>query len=70
MADSLAPIGAHTAAASPDPAHILMQAINSLERAKAMLLAQYPMYGFAQQHLEAAKQALTALQAIEPNHAH
>ena len=70
MADSLAPIGAHTAAASPDPAHILMQAINSLERAKAMLLAQYPMYGFAQQNLEAAQQAVAALAVIDTGTVH
>ena len=70
MADTLAPIGAHTAATSPDPAHILMQAVNSLERAKAMLLAQYPMYLYAQQNLEAAQQAVTALAAIDTDAVH
>ncbi len=65
MADSLASIGAHAAATSPDPAHILMQAVNSLERAKVMLLAQYPMYGFAQQSLEAAQQAVAELMALD-----
>ena len=64
------PIGAHAAATSPDPAHILMQAINSLERAKAMLLAQYPMYGFAQQNLEAAQRAVAALAAIDTDAVH
>lgn len=57
-------------ATSPDPIQLHIQAVNSLARCRAMLLANEPMYGFAQQHLEAAKQALTALQAIEPNHAH
>ncbi len=72
MADTLDPIVAHAAAAaaSPDPAHILMQAINSLERAKAMLLAQYPMYGFAQQNLEAAQRAVAALAAIDTDAVH
>ncbi len=65
MADSLASIGASAAATTPDPAHLLMQAVNSLERAKAMLLAQYPMYGFAQQNLEAAQQAVAALAAVD-----
>ena len=59
------PIGAHTAATSPDPAHILMQAVNSLATVKACLLANEPMYGFAQQHLQAAQQAVAALAAIE-----
>lgn len=70
MADTLAPIGAHTAATSPDPAHILMQAVNSLERAKAMLLAQYPMYLYAQQNLEAAQQAVAALAALDTDAVH
>jgi len=70
MADSLAPIGAHAAATSSDPAHLLMQAVNSLERAKAMLLAQYPMYGFAQQNLEAAQKAVAALADIDTDAVH
>jgi hypothetical protein len=72
MADTLAPIVAHAAAAaaSPDPAHLLMQAINCMERAKAMLLAQYPMYGFAQQNLEAAQKAVAALAAIDTDAVH
>ncbi len=70
MADSLASIGAHTAATSPDPTHLLMKAVNSLERAKAMLLAQYPMYGFAQQNLEAAQRAVAALAAIDTDAVH
>ena len=57
-------------ATSPDPVQLHIQAMNSLARCKAMLLANEPMYGFAQQHLDAAQQALTALQAVEVNHAH
>ena len=57
-------IGAHTAT-SPDPIQLLMQAVNGLERAKSCLLAQYPMYGFAQQQLEAAQQAVAALSALD-----
>ena len=63
-------IGAHATTPSPDPAHLLMQAVNSLERAKAMLLAQYPMYGFAQQNLEAAQRAVAALAAIDTDAVH
>ena len=70
MADSLASIGAHAAATSPDPAHIFMQAVNSLTRAKAMLLAQRPMYGLALQNLEAAQKAVTALAAIDTDAVH
>lgn len=70
MADTLAPIGAHTAATSPDPAHLLMQAVNCMERAKALLLAQYPMYGFAQQNLEAAQKAVAALADIDTDAVH
>ncbi|CAM3936120.1 hypothetical protein [Paracidovorax anthurii] len=65
MADSLASTGAHTAAVSTDPAHLLMQAINCMERAKACLLVNEPMYGFAQQGLEAAQQAVAALAVID-----
>ena len=36
-------------AASPDLVKLHMQAVNSLERCKAMLLAREPMYLFAQQ---------------------
>lgn len=70
MADTLAPIGAHTAATSPDPAHLLMQAVNCMERAKACLLANEPMYGFAQQGLEAAQKAVAALAAIDSGAVH
>ena len=52
---------------TPDPVQLLMQAVNGLERAKSCLLAQYPMYGFAQQQLELARQAVEALGAIELN---
>lgn len=57
-------------ATSPDPVQLHIQAMNSLARCKAMLLANEPMYGFAQQHLEVAQQALAALQAVEASHAH
>ena len=70
MADSLASIGVQSAAISPDPAHLLMQAINCMERAKACLLANEPMYGFAQQGLEAAQKAVTALAAIDSSAVH
>ena len=49
------------ATAQPDPIRLHIQAVNSLARCKAMLLANEPKYHFAQQHLEAAQQALTAL---------
>lgn len=55
---------------SPAPIQLHIQAMNSLARCKAMLLANEPMYGFAQQHLEAGQQALVALQAVEASHAH
>ena len=56
-------------ATSPDPIQLHIQAVNSLARCKAMLLANEPMYTFALQDLEAAKQSLIALAAIEAPHA-
>lgn len=57
-------------AASPDLVKLHMQAVNSLERCKVMLLASEPMYLFAQQDLEAAQQAIAALQALHNVTAH
>lgn len=57
-------------ATSPDLVKLHMQAVNSLERCKAMLLASEPMYLFAQQDLEAAQQAIAALQALHNVTAH
>lgn len=56
--------------ASPDPVALHMQAMNSLSRCKAMLLAAEPMYFFAQQYLAEAQKAVAALASIEPNAAH
>ena len=70
MADSLAPIGAHTAATSPDPIQLHAQALNSLSRCKHMLLANDPMYTFALQDLDAARTALAALAAIHTDSVH
>ncbi|WP_156106122.1 hypothetical protein [Comamonas aquatica] len=57
-------------ATSPDLVKLHMQAVNSLERCKSMLLASEPMYLFAQQDLEAAQQAIAALQALQNVTAH
>lgn len=65
MADTLAPIGAQTAATSPDSVQLHMQAVNDLARCKAMLCADAPMYLYAQQCLESAQQAVAALMALE-----
>lgn len=70
MADTLAPIGARTAATSPDPVQLHMQAVNDLARCKAMLCAREPMYLYAQQYLDSAQQAVAALRAIETNQVH
>lgn len=65
---------AHTAPAmalnstTPDPIRLHMQALNSLNRCKAMLLANEPMYLFAQQWLAQAQQAIAGLQAIDQPH--
>ncbi len=57
-------------ATSPDLVKLHMQAVNSLVRCKAMLLAREPMYLFAQQNLEEAQQAIAALQALHNVTAH
>lgn len=65
------PTGTHIpAATSPDPAHLLMEAVNHLERAKHMLLAQYPVYGFAKQYLETAQQAVEVLRVLDIDATH
>ena len=53
---------------TPDPIRLHMQALNSLSRCKAMLLANEPMYLFAQQWLAQAQQAIAGLQAIDQPH--
>ncbi|MBS7243189.1 MAG: hypothetical protein KIG98_02425 [Comamonas sp.] len=53
---------------TPDPIRLHMQALNSLSRCKAMLLANEPMYLFAQQWLAQAQQAIADLQAIDQPH--
>lgn len=54
-------------AISPDLIKLHMQAINSLERVKACLLANEPMYLFAQKFLTEAQAAVAALQALDTN---
>lgn len=56
--------------AQPDPIALHMEAVNSLARCRACLTANEPMYLFAQQHLQAAQQAVAALWAIESNPFH
>ena len=61
----------HTSApAQPDPIALHMEAVNSLARCKAFLTANEPMYLFAQQQLQAAQKAVSALWEIESNHLH
>jgi hypothetical protein len=45
--------------------HLHTQAITGLDCAKTLVQARYPMYGLALQQLEAARQAIEALYAIE-----
>ena len=52
---------------TPDPIQLHMQALNSLSRCKAMLMAREPMYLFAQQLLVEAQQAIARLQSIDLN---
>ena len=59
-----------TAATSPDPVKLHMQAINNLERVKTCLLANEPMYLFAQNFLTEIQQAVEALRALETGAAH
>lgn len=68
---SLTPVTSPAQAAmghTPDPIRLHMQALNSLSRCKAMLLANEPMYLFAQQWLAQAQQAIAGLQAIDQPH--
>ena len=61
----------HTAAAtSPDLIQLHMQAVNSLQRCKAMLTANEPMYLFAQNFLANAQKAVAALMALETSATH
>lgn len=71
MADSLASIGAHTAASpSPDPIQLHVQVVNNLARCKALILADEPMYLFAIQQVEAAHTALVQLAAMHTGSVH
>ena len=65
MADTLHIRSDSSLATSPDPIKLQMQAVNSLERVKACLLANEPMYLFAQKFLTEAQIAVEALQSIE-----
>ena len=53
------------AAALPDPVQIHMRAVNLLNRCKALILADEPMYTFALQDLEEAQKALVQLAAVD-----
>mgnify|MGYP000932924458 CR=1 FL=1 len=56
-----------------DPIALHMQVINGLARCKACLTANEPMYLFAKQQLDGAREALAALAALdgtEPGAAH
>ena len=71
MADSLASIGAQTAASpSVDPIQLHVQVVNNLARCKALILADEPMYLFAIQQLEAAHTALVQLSAMHNGSVH
>ena len=72
MADihSLASVQHAVAAISSDPVQLHTQALNSLSRCKAMLLADEPMYTFAQQCLAEAEQAIAVLKTLETSTAH
>ena len=67
MADITASASVQSAAASTSSDSILLhtQALNSLSRCKAMLLANEPMYLFAQNALAEAQQAIEALWALD-----
>lgn len=65
------PIGVDTTAAtSPDPIELQMQAVNCLARVKACLLADEPMYLIALTTLAEATQAVEALTALESGSVH
>ena len=50
---------------NPDPVQLHMRAVNMLNRCKALIMANEPMYTFALQDLEAAQQAIAALRSLE-----
>ncbi len=58
----------HTTAHTPDPIALHMQALNSLSRCKAVLMAPQPGYLSAQQWLAQAQQAIADLQSIDQHH--
>ncbi|TXI16585.1 MAG: hypothetical protein E6Q67_14240 [Roseateles sp.] len=71
MADTIAPLGARTAAASSlDPIQLQAQAMNSLSRCQRELRADVPSYSAARSHLELAQQAMAALEAIDTGSQH
>ena len=49
---------------NPDPIQLHMRAVNMLNRCKALIMANEPMYTFALQDLEAAQQAIAALRTL------
>jgi len=53
---------------TPDPIALHMQALNSLSRCKAVLMAPQPGYLSAQQWLAQAQQAIADLQSIDQHH--
>lgn len=57
-------VRATTMATGQDPVRLHMQAVNSLERCKHMLLAREPMYAYALDDLAAAHKAIDALAAL------
>lgn len=63
MADTATNGQARPTVPSTDPVHLHMRAMNSLNRCKHMLLANEPMYTFALQDLEEAKNAINSLMA-------
>lgn len=70
MADISASCGALAPSVSPDPIHLHTQALNCLNRCKAMLLADEPLYQLAQEQLTQAQQAVAALHALDTIAAH
>ena len=71
MADTLAPTGAHTAAAFPtDPIRLYAKLMNSLSRCQHELRAATPCYDVAQSHMNSARDALAALISLESGSIH
>lgn len=58
-------VGTASAASISDPVQLQMRAVNMLNRCKALILADEPMYTFALQDLEEAQKALIQLAAVD-----